>query len=68
MNNHIIHKPPDPPPIYRILKCPLKSILKKYKVLFPIIDKAVIDTNEIVILSYHRLRVDCTCYINLTTS
>ena len=32
MDTPFIHKPPDPPPIYRILKCPLKSILKKYDV------------------------------------
>lgn len=52
-------KPPDPPEneqVYRIIKCPLKCVLKKYKILHPIIEKAVMDMNEIVILSYQFMK------------
>lgn len=51
-------KPPDPSEqVYRIIKCPLKCILKKYDTLHPIIEKAVTDMNEIVILSYQFIRL-----------
>jgi hypothetical protein len=53
-------KPPDPPEneqVYRIIKCPLKCVLKKYYTLQPIIEKAVLDINEIVILSYQFIRM-----------
>ena len=51
-------KPPDPSEqVYRIIKCPLKCVLKKYNTLQPIIEKAVIDMNEIVILSYQFIRL-----------
>jgi hypothetical protein len=53
-------KPPDPPEneqVYRIVKCPLKCVLKRYDTLHPIIEKAVMDMNEIVILSYQFIRV-----------
>ena len=53
-------KPPDPPEneqVYRIIKCPLKCVLKKYDTLQPIIEKAVMDINEIVILSYQFIRI-----------
>ena len=56
----IKEEPPDPPEneqVYRIIKCPLKCVLKKYDILEPIIDKAVIDINEIVILSYQFIRL-----------
>ena len=43
-------KPPDPDQVYRIIKCPLKCVLKKYDTLHPIIEKAFTDMNEIVIL------------------
>ncbi len=52
--------PPDPPEkeqVYRIIKCPLKCVLKKYDTLQPIIEKAVMDINEIVILSYQFIRL-----------
>ena len=48
-------KPPEQ--VYRIIKCPLKCVLKKYDTLHPIIEKAVTDMNEIVILSYQFLRL-----------
>lgn len=51
-------KPPDPSEqVYRIIKCPLKCVLKRYDTLHPIIEKAVIDMNEIVILSYQFIRM-----------
>jgi len=53
-------KPPDLPEneqVYRIIKCPLKCVLKKYDILHPIIEKAVVDMNEIVILSYQFIRM-----------
>ena len=51
-------KPPDPSEqVYRIIKCPLKCVLKKYNTLQPIIENAVIDMNEIVILSYQFIRL-----------
>ena len=51
-------KPPDPSEqVFRIIKCPLKCVLKKYKILHPIIENAVIDINEIVILSYQFIRL-----------
>ena len=37
-------KPPDPPEneqVFRIIKCPLKCVLKNYEVIQPIIEKAV---------------------------
>ena len=51
-------KPPDPSEqVYRIFKCPLKCVLKKYDTLHPIIEKAVLDINEIVILTYQFIRM-----------
>ena len=50
-------KPPDPDQVYRIIKCPLKCVLKRYDTLHPIIEKAVTDMNEIVILSYQFIRL-----------
>ena len=51
-------KPPDPSEqVYRIIKCPLKCLLKRYDTLHPIIEKAVMDMNEIVILSYQFIRI-----------
>jgi hypothetical protein len=43
--------------VYRIIKCPLKCVLKRYDTLQPIIETAVIDMNEIVILSYQFIRM-----------
>jgi len=50
-------KPPDPDKVYKIIKCPLKCVLKKYDTIHPIIEKAVTDMNEIVILSYQFIRL-----------
>jgi hypothetical protein len=51
-------EPPDPEEqVYRIVKCPLKCVLKKHDLLQPIIDKAVFDINDIVILSYQFIRL-----------
>jgi hypothetical protein len=49
--------PPEKEQVYRIIKCPLKCVLKKYDTLQPIIEKAVMDINEIVILSYQFIRL-----------
>jgi hypothetical protein len=43
--------------VYRIIKCPLKCVLKRYDTLHPIIENAVMDMNEIVILSYQFIRL-----------
>jgi len=41
-------KPSDPfEQVYRIIKCPLKCILKRYDTLHPIIEKAVGEPNKI---------------------
>ena len=54
----LAEKPPDPSEqVYRIIKCPLKCVLKKCDTLYPIIEKAVMDMNEIVILSYQFVRM-----------
>ena len=51
-------KPPDPSEqVYRIIKCPLKCVLKKHDLLQPIVDKAVFDINDIVVLSYQFIRL-----------
>ena len=52
-------KPPDPlnEQVYRIIKCPLKSVLKKYDTLYPIIGATVTEINEIVIYAYQFLRL-----------
>ena len=53
-------KPPDPPEkeqVYRIIKCPLKCVLKRYDAIQPVIEKAVVAMNEIVVLSYQFIRL-----------
>ena len=53
-------KPPDPPEkeqVYRIIKCPLKCVMKRYDTLQPIIERAVVDINEMVVLSYQFIRL-----------
>lgn len=58
-----IKKPPDKKDIqqkeqvYRIIKCPLKSVLKEYNKLQPLIDDVVKDINKIVIVSYQFIRL-----------
>ena len=43
--------------VFRIIKCPLKCVLKNYDVIHLIIEQAVIDINEIVVLSYQFIRL-----------
>jgi len=43
--------------VYRTIKCPLKSVLKEYKTLQPIIEQCVKDVNEIIILGYQFIRL-----------
>jgi len=50
-------KPPDISNIYKIIKCPLKSVLKKQNIIQPIIEKTVKDINQLVILGYQFLRL-----------
>ena len=53
-------KPPDKnqdEQVYKIIKCPLKSVLKEYNKLQPIIDDIVKDINKFVILGYQFIRL-----------
>lgn len=43
--------------VYRTIKCPLKSVLKEYDTLQPIIEQCVKDINEIIILAYQFIRL-----------
>ena len=43
--------------IYRIVKYPLKSVLKHYDKIQPIIENAVIDINDITILGYQFIKL-----------
>jgi len=55
-----LEEPPDPPEneqVYRIIKCPLKCVLKKYDTLQPIIENTVCEINDIVVLSYQFIRL-----------
>ena len=49
--------PPDNIQVYRIIKCPLKSVLKNYDKLQPIIEDAVRDINLFVINGYQFIRL-----------
>lgn len=57
-----IPKPTEPPDknseqVYRIIKCPLKSVLKDYDKLQPVIDDVVKDINKFVIIGYQFVRL-----------
>jgi len=43
--------------VFRIIKCPLKCILKEYDKLHPIIDNCVKDINQFVIIGYQFIRL-----------
>jgi hypothetical protein len=43
--------------VYRIIKCPLKAVLKEYDKLQPIIEELVIDMNQLVIYGYQFIRL-----------
>jgi hypothetical protein len=59
-----MEKPPDQKEqVFRIIKCPLKSVLKKYDKLQPIIESTVLDINQIVTLSYQFIRLFLLCFI-----
>lgn len=56
----IEEKPPDPSKneqVYRMIKCPLKSVLKEYEKIQPIIDEVVKDINKFVLLGYQFIRL-----------
>ena len=70
MNNfifdHIEEKPPDTlvtkdtienEQVFRIIKCPLKTILKNHDIIQPIIEKTVIEINQFIILGYQFIRL-----------
>ena len=53
-------KPPDKnqeEQVYKIIKCPLKSVLKEYTKLQPIIDDVIKDINKFVIIGYQFIRL-----------
>ena len=53
-------KPPDKnqeEQVYKIIKCPLKSVLKEYTKLQPIIDDVVKDINKFVIIGYQFIKL-----------
>jgi hypothetical protein len=51
-------KPPDEnQQVYRMIKCPLKSVLKEYDKLQPIINDVVKDINKFVVLGYQFIRL-----------
>ncbi len=59
MNEELINigeKPPDEQ-IFRMVKCPLKSVLKNYDIIQPIIENAVKDINQLVIYGYQFIRL-----------
>ncbi len=43
--------------IYRVVKCPLKSVLKNYITIQPVIEKTVLIMNDISILTYQFIRL-----------
>jgi len=54
----IKEKPPDEnQQVYRMIKCPLKSVLKEYDKLQPIINDVVKDINKFVVLGYQFIRL-----------
>jgi hypothetical protein len=60
-----IKKPPDIESIdeiineqvYRTIKCPLKTVLKNYHIIHPIIDNLIKDINQLIILGYQFIRL-----------
>jgi len=54
-NSNFKDKPPEK--IYKIIKCPLKTVLKNYDIIQPIIENVVIDINQFVILGYQFIRL-----------
>ena len=56
-----IKKPPDiledNEQVYRTIKCPLKSVLKQFDTIQPILDNTVKDMNQLVIYTYQFIRL-----------
>ena len=42
---------------FQVIKCPLKAVLKQYQIIQPIIEKTVIEMNQIVILGYQFIKL-----------
>lgn len=62
MMENKIPKPTEPPDkekeqVYRIIKCPLKAVLKDFDTLQPIINDVVKDINKFVIVGYQFIRL-----------
>src|SRR5271170_1426467 len=56
--NIVKEKPPDiDHSVYKTIKCPLKSVLKNFDTIQPIIEKTVVEVNDIVILTYQFIRL-----------
>ena len=55
INNDKIEEPNEK--VYRVIKCPLKCVLKNYEVIHPIINNIVKEINELVILGYQFIRL-----------
>ena len=55
--NSIKEKPPDNEQVYKMIKCPLKAVLKNYDTIQPIIEKTVNEINQFVILGYQFIRL-----------
>lgn len=43
--------------IYHVIKCPLKSVLKNYHILQPVIEQNVVEMNQIMILGYQFIKL-----------
>ena len=56
-NDNPKEKPPENIQVYRMVKCPLKAVLKNYDKLQPIIEDAVKDINMFVINGYQFIRL-----------
>lgn len=54
-NESIKEKPPEQ--IYRIVKCPLKAVLKDYDTIQPIIESTVEEINQFPIIGYQFIRL-----------
>jgi hypothetical protein len=62
MNTKVkIKKPPDilhdKEQVYRTIKCPLKSVLKNFNTIQPILDDTIKDVNQLIIYTYQFIRL-----------
>ncbi len=56
-----IKKPPDilevGEQVYRTIKCPLKSVLKQFDTIQPVLDNTVKDINQLIIYTYQFIKL-----------